>query len=284
MLTYLIILTVIAAILVLGIWFIWKLSRPEMTAETLQQQYNEFESLGLSESDCLPKLFTTRGGWRALPGEFLRDLTIRLGSKDNVISFIILTERYGFDRERIPRLLTGGDLQSSMGSMARSLGSLGNRLQAQGRLDEAESVLRLALQLEPDESAIILPLALNCYYMGRYLDAIPLFQRGIPLFEKFTQRWEPILEGLSLPQESFGSPGDYDDMLGFYRKIYEECLTHAGLESIDENEFQRLIAEDAANIAKYEAIENPSYAQAIEESKRRAELSRRDANPQDQLD
>lgn len=73
-------------------------------------------------------------------------------------------------------------------------------------------------------------------------------------------------------------------MSGFYRKIYEECLSHAGLESIDENEFQRLIAEDAANVAKYEAIENPSYAQAIEESKRRAELLRREANPQDQLD
>ncbi len=43
-----------------------------------------------------------------------------------------------------------------------------------------ESILRLALQLEPNESAIILPLALNCYYMGRYVDAIPLFERGIP--------------------------------------------------------------------------------------------------------
>lgn len=144
-------------------------SQVAKNSKTLQQQYYEFERLGLSESDCLLKLFTTRGGWRALPGEFLHDLTIRLGSKDNVISFIILTERYGFERERVPRLITGGDLQSSMGSIARSLGSLGNRLQAQGRLDEAESVLRLALQLEPDESAIVLPLALNCYYMGRYL-------------------------------------------------------------------------------------------------------------------
>jgi hypothetical protein len=41
---------------------------------------------------------------------------------------------------------------------------------------------------------------------------------------------------------------------------------------------------NAANVAKYEAIENPSYAQAIEETKRRAELLRREANTQDQLD
>ncbi len=114
------ILAAIAAILLLGVWFIWKLSRPEITAKTLQQQYYEFrKSLGLSESECLLKLFTTRGGWRALPGEFLHDLTIHLRSKDNVISFIILTERYGFDRERIPRLITVGDLQSSMGSIAQ---------------------------------------------------------------------------------------------------------------------------------------------------------------------
>ena len=281
---YLILLTAIVAILLLGVWFTWRFSRPEMTAKTLLQQYHEFERLGLSESERLLKLFATRGGWRALPGQFLRELTVRLGSKDDVISFIILTERYGFDRERIPRLIAGGDLQSSMASIARSLGSLGNRLQAQGRLDEAESVLRLALRLEPDESAIILPLALNCYYMGRYLDAIPMFQRGLPLFEQFTQRWGSVLEGLSLPEESFGSSEDYSDMSSFYRNIYEECLTHAGLEPIDENEFQQLIAEDAANVAKYEAIENPTYAQAIEESKRRAELLRREANTQDQLD
>lgn len=255
-----------------------------MTAKTLLQQYHDFERLGLSESERLLKLFATRGGWRALPGRFLRELTFRLGSKDDVISFIILTERYGFDRERIPSLIARGDLQSSMGSIAKSLGSLGNRLQGQGRLDEAESVLRLALRLEPDESAIILPLALNCYYMRRYLDAIPLFQRGLPLFERFTQRWGSVLEGLSLPEDSFGSSDDSGDMSSFYRKIYEECLTHAGLEPSDEDEFQQLIAEDAANVAKYEAIENPTYAQAIEESKRRAELLRREANTQDQFD
>lgn len=218
---YLLLIGAIVIILGLFIWFVRKFGTPKATAQTLLGTYDAFEQSGLPEKDRLFKLLATRLGWMNLPHPFLRELTHRLGTKENVIGFVVLTERYGFD-QKLPRLAAEENLEFAMRSIAIWLGSFGNKLQGEGQLGEAEFAQLLALRIQPNQSITILPLAVTYYMQGRYTEAVSLFEQGLPLFEDFAKssKW---MEQLSLPRE-FGS---YDEMaeLGVtYKKMYEDCL------------------------------------------------------------
>jgi len=79
---------------VIFVWFLRKFGSPQATAQTLLREYEAFERSGLPEDEGLFQMLAARGGWRALPGPFLLELTKRLVSKENLIAFVILAERY----------------------------------------------------------------------------------------------------------------------------------------------------------------------------------------------
>lgn len=79
---------------VIFVWFLRKFGSPQATTQTLLREYEAFERSGLAEEERLFQMLATRGGWRSLPGPFLRELAKRLASKENFIAFVILAERY----------------------------------------------------------------------------------------------------------------------------------------------------------------------------------------------
>lgn len=79
---------------VIFVWFFRKFGSPEATARTLLREYEAFERSSLPEEERLFQMLAARGGWRLLPGLFLRELAKRLASKEDLIRFVILAERY----------------------------------------------------------------------------------------------------------------------------------------------------------------------------------------------
>ena len=79
---------------VIVVWFLRKFGSPQATVQTLLSQYETFERAGLAEEERLFQMLATRGGWRSLPGLFLRELAKRLASKEDLVRFVILAERY----------------------------------------------------------------------------------------------------------------------------------------------------------------------------------------------
>lgn len=208
---------------VVFVWFLRKFGSPKATVRTLLKEYEASERSGLPEKERLFKLLATRGGWRSLPHPFLHELGSRLGNKENVIRFIALSERHQLDRLHFARLAKEEDIEMALLGVASLLASFGNRLQDQGRLDEAEFVQLLGLRIQPDEYFTTLPLAVTYYRMKRYSEAAPLFKRGLALFEKF-EKETTWMEQLPLTSDLLGSKSDIGELGQSYRKMYEECL------------------------------------------------------------
>jgi len=144
---YLFLIGAIVLIAGLFIWFLRKFSSPEMTAQTLLKKYDVFERYGIPESERLFQLLATRGGWKTLPNAFLQDLTSRLDTKEDVIKFVVVSERYRIDRTHFPSLAAKGEPELAMQNVAVLLASLGNKLERQGQLGEARLVQLLALRI-----------------------------------------------------------------------------------------------------------------------------------------
>ncbi len=215
-------------LVVIFVWFLRTFGSPKATANTLLKEYDAFERSGVSEQDRLFKLLATRGSWKDLPSPFLHELASRLGNKENVIQFVVLSERHQFDQLHYPRLAADDDPKNSMLGLAALLSSLGNTLQNQGKLGDAEFVQLLALRIQPSQHFTMLPLAVTYYRMGRYSDAVPLFEHGLSLLEEFEKKTE-WMEQLSMPADLFGSKADIEELGVAYRNMYDVCVKASSL-------------------------------------------------------
>jgi len=192
----------------------------------LLRHYQTFAKTGLPEGECLFRIMAMRSGWKSLPHDYLRELVVRLGSKEDVIRFISLAEDYGYVKQRFPGIAQKGDLDRGMAEVACLLARLGYQLQQEGRLKEAEFVQKLALPLGPDRYFTNLPLAATYYETGRYGEARPLFERGLAHLEKFLRQGNAS-EPFS-PAACLGPDADAGKLRASYLGKYDECLKAGG--------------------------------------------------------
>lgn len=226
--TYVLVIGAILVVVGLFIWFLRRFRSPESTARTCLREYARFEKMGVAESERIFLVLSTRPGWRDLPKEFVREISSRLGTKEDVIRFIIISERHLLDRTHFLRFATDSSPEHAAFSVAMLLTSLGNKLQGQGELGEAEWAQSLALRIQPDNSAVMLPLAVTYYLTGRYTEAIPLFERGLPLFtlvNRRSQTYHSTCLSTSIPRNERSCSGHEKICLN-WRSYIEKCMTN----------------------------------------------------------
>ena len=183
------------------------------------RRYYTLERSGLSEQECMVTLLATRSGWKNLPQRFLVDLVARLGSKEDVMRFVLLSEDYGYCRGHYPAIAAEPNAATAIAEVACLLAKFGYQLQGAGRLKEAEFVQRLARRLEPNKYFTNLPLAVTYCETGRYADALPLFEQGLSQFENDAQRDQEFS-----PVKCLAPNADAAALQRGYRKMYESCL------------------------------------------------------------
>jgi hypothetical protein len=201
-----------------------RMATPKARVAAMLRRYHAFARTGLSEAECLFRLMATRSGWKDLPHGFLREIVARLGTKEDVMRFISLTEDCGHVKQRFPGIARNADLNQAMAEVACLFARFGYQLQQEGRLKEAEFVQKLALPLSPDRYFTNLPLAATYYDTGRYSDARPLFERGLAQLEKLADGTaQPFA-----PAACLAADADAVKLRASYRGKYEACLRAAG--------------------------------------------------------
>jgi tetratricopeptide (TPR) repeat protein len=187
-----------------------RMTTPEARVRGMLRRHHALQRLGLSglsDGDCLYRQLTSRSGWRKLPPEFIAELVARLQSKENVFRFVSLAEDHRLHAGQLSDMARS-DREAAMREVALWLASFGKKLQVEERYKEAEFVQKLALQLEPEASFALLPLAATYYKTSRYADAAALFRRGLEQAEESAA--ETILESHAA-----------------YQEMYEACVSRA---------------------------------------------------------
>ena len=167
-----ILLAAVATWFVLG-WF----GGPKWTARALLFVYNTFKHKGLTEEECLYEMFISRGIWKTLPPAFLKALSVRLGSREMVVRFIILCERTGILRNNIcslsklyVALANNPDftVDTWLGTAALPLIRYANAMANADQLQPAKMALELALLLHPRAYTAWSTMALVLFKLGDY--------------------------------------------------------------------------------------------------------------------
>lgn len=187
---------------------------PKARVTAMLRRYQAFARSGLSERECLIKLLASRRDWKNLPHRFLAEIVSRLGSKEDVMRFVSVSEDYRYSRVHYPAIAAMTDLEAAMAEIACLLARFGYQLQGAGRWQEAEFVQRLARRLEPNKYFTNLPLAATYCETGRYADALPLFEQGLSQFENDAQRDQEFS-----PVKCLGSDADARALHRGYRKM-----------------------------------------------------------------
>lgn len=196
---------------------------PKEKVTAMLRRYRALERTGLSEPDCLLQLLATRKDWEKFSNRFLGAIVSRLGSKEDVMRFISLSEDYGYHRDRYPELATRIDLDGAIAEIACLFSRFGFRLQAQARYKEAEFVQKLALRLQPDEYFTNLPLAATYHETGRYAEALPFFKQGFTQLERFETNVDSVKRVFS-PANCLAPDEEPEKLWQGYRNMYEACL------------------------------------------------------------
>ena len=204
---------------------------PKARVTAMLRRYRALERTGLSERDCLLQLLATRNGWEKLPHRFLVAMVSRLGSKEDVMRFISLSEDYGYHRDRYSELATRVDLDTAIAEIACLFSRFGFRLHAQARYKEAEFVQKLTLRLHPDAYFTTLPLAATYHETGRYADALPLFRQGFSHLQRFNTDIASG-KGRFSPAECLAPSEETEKLWQGYREMYEACLKATGGQSV----------------------------------------------------
>ena len=199
---------------------------PKARVTAMLRRCRALEKTGLSERACLLRLLAARRDWKRLPQLFLDELVSRLGSKENVMRFVSVSEDYRYQRDRYPAIAAKSDPDEIMAEVACLFSCFGFRLQAEGRYKEAEFVQKLAVRLAPDHYFTNLPLAATYHETGRYADAVPLFERGLAQFKDFDKNSEPIKPAL-VPAKCLAPDVEIRKLRNRYRKMYEASLKGA---------------------------------------------------------
>jgi hypothetical protein len=200
---------------------------PKARVTAMLRRYRALERTGLSERDCLLQILVTRNDWEKLPHRFLVAIVSRLGSKEDVMRFITLSEDYGYPRNRYPELATRVDLDAAIAEIACLFSRFGFRLHAQARYKEAEFVQKLTLRLQPDAYFATLPLAATYHETGRYPDALPLFKQGFSQLQVFQANVGSDKRQLS-PANCLAPDEEPEKLWQKYREMYEACLKSTG--------------------------------------------------------
>jgi len=195
---------------------------PKGRVTAMLRRYRSLKRTGLTEQECLLKLLETRRGWKRLPPRFLLELASRLRSKEDLFRFISVSEEYRYLPEHYPDLAKKIDLETAIVEVACLFAKFGYRLQAQGRLREAEFVQKLALRLQPHQYFTNLPLAATYHELGRDADALPLFEEGLGQFKKCAEDTTRADSPVS-PAKCLGADAEIGKLQKRYRKMFAEC-------------------------------------------------------------
>ena len=199
---------------------------PKARVTAMLRRYRALERTGLSERDCLLQLLAARKSWEKLSHRFLVAIVSRLGSKEDVMRFISLSEDHGYHRDRYPELATKVDLDTAIAEIACLFSRFGFRLQGEGRYREAEFVQKLALRLQPDEYFTTLPLAATYHETGRHVDALPLFEQGLACAKEFDKKPDPMKAEFT-PAKCLAPEAELTKLRNRYNKMYQACLKAA---------------------------------------------------------
>lgn len=137
--------------LVAIIWFLLnKLGSPRSKARVLVLAYQACKESGASENECLFQMFDTRSPWNSLPKTFLREIATRLRTKENIVNFVIFSERTGILQTNILRPSTVEfDPDFALGGVAMALISRANAFSNRSHFQEAKDVLEWVVLLNP---------------------------------------------------------------------------------------------------------------------------------------
>jgi tetratricopeptide (TPR) repeat protein len=138
--------------LVAIIWFILnKLGSPRSKARVLVLAYQACKESGAPENECLFQMFVTRPPWNSLPKTFLREIATRLQTKENIVNFVIFSERTGILQSNILKIpsTVEFDPDFALGGVATALISRANAFSNRSRFQDAKDVLEWVLLLNP---------------------------------------------------------------------------------------------------------------------------------------
>lgn len=138
--------------LVAIIWFLLKkFGSPQSKARVLLLAYQACKESGAPENECLFQMFDTRPPWNNLPKTFLREIATRLRTKENIVNFIIFSERTGILQTNILRTpsTVEFDPDFALGGVAMALISRANAFSNRSHFQDAKDVLEWALLLNP---------------------------------------------------------------------------------------------------------------------------------------
>ena len=138
--------------LVVIIWFLSKkFVSPQSKARVLLLAYQASKESGAPENECLFQMFDTRPPWNSLPKTFLREIATRLRTKENIVNFVIFSERTGILQTNILRSPTTVefDPEFALGGVAAALVSRANAFSKRSHFQDAKDVLEWVLLLNP---------------------------------------------------------------------------------------------------------------------------------------
>jgi tetratricopeptide (TPR) repeat protein len=138
--------------LVAIIWFLSKkFGSPRSKAGVLLVAYQACKESGAPENECLFQMFDTRPPWNSLPKTFLREMATRLRTKENIVNFVIFSERTGILQTNILRSPTTVEFDPgvALGGVATALVSRANAFSKRRHFQDAKDVLEWVLLLNP---------------------------------------------------------------------------------------------------------------------------------------
>ena len=138
--------------LVAIIWFLSKkFGSPRSKAGVLLLAYQACKESGAPEDECLFQMFDTRPPWNSLPKTFQREIATRLRTKENIVNFIIFSERTGILQTNILRSpsTVEFDPDLALGGVATALISRANAFSKRSHFQDAKDVLEWVLLLNP---------------------------------------------------------------------------------------------------------------------------------------
>jgi len=138
--------------LVAIIWFLLKkFGSPQSRVRVLLLAYQACKESGAPENECLFQMFDTRPPWNNLPKTFLREIATRLRTKENIVNFVIFSERTGILQTNILRTpsTVEFDPDFALGGVARALISRANAFSNRSNFRDAKDVLEWVVLLSP---------------------------------------------------------------------------------------------------------------------------------------
>lgn len=205
-----------AIVLILALLVVRRLRRRQggrVASASPDRDYAKLEDLDIPEHERLRRVIAERAGWRELPERLLSEFSTRLRSKDNVLQFIAVAEAHRLLKGTLSGL-DGADIDADMKAVAAGFAEL-----AAKQPEAAEAALRIAARIDPDNFHVVLALAGDHYRAGRFQEALPLLERGIPICREAVEN-----PGATSPGRQGGVGQDLRQLLQKSMELYESCL------------------------------------------------------------